>query len=324
MKKLAVSLAAIVAVVGAAAAATYTVKSGDTMAKIANANGMQLATLLDLNPQVKNKNVIFPGQKLNLGGTTVTKTEAAPAKAAPVKVAAVEVATPCTACDNVINGNPLYRPDAGHFYSITDITTDTSFKPFTLTTALGYGITDSLAIWIDTSASTSDSFKEGTFGWNSFGGGLNFRYLNEGNWKGDAYGAVRALGGEDFWHEDMNAYNWTAGTKIGYATCGWTLAGLFEYNYLNSEAFNWGDTGLKIYTAGIEGQYVFNADWNVVAKIVYEMPEWADNGFGGQFGVNYNISKDMYVGAYVAQYMDEKSGELADETTLGLQFGIDF
>jgi LysM repeat protein len=325
MKKTIVSLGAILAATSAMAA-IYTVKSGDTMKNIATAHGLEYAALRDMNTQISNPNLIYPGQKLNIGDEQTIVEKAVEYVADVVEPAAA--AKKCdgnAACKNVINGNPMYRPAGGHFYSVTTLQSDTSFKPYVLNEVLGYGITDGVSIWLDTTASTSDSFKEHTFGWNSFGGGLSVRYLNDGNWKGDVYGKVIVDGGEDWWHEDTTNYTWTAGTKLGYSSCWWTLNGLFEYDYSNFEGFNWGDIGGKTYRAGIEGQLVFNKRWNTVATVIYNMPEITDNGFEGKLGLNYNISNDMYVGAYVAQeIVSEKEGELDEETTLGLQFGIDF
>lgn len=46
----------------------YIVKSGDTLWAIANAHGLSLARLLQLNPQIKNPNLIFPGQAVHVSG----------------------------------------------------------------------------------------------------------------------------------------------------------------------------------------------------------------------------------------------------------------
>ena len=44
----------------------YTVKAGDTLSRIARRNHLSVAELLQRNPQVKNPNLIYPGQKLNV------------------------------------------------------------------------------------------------------------------------------------------------------------------------------------------------------------------------------------------------------------------
>ncbi|KIL40973.1 hypothetical protein SD70_10135 [Gordoniibacillus kamchatkensis] len=51
---------------GAASAATYTVKASDTMWTIAKQQGIPFYKLLQLNPQVPNKDIIWPGMKLNI------------------------------------------------------------------------------------------------------------------------------------------------------------------------------------------------------------------------------------------------------------------
>lgn len=45
---------------------TYIIKKGDTLSKIAKANGITLATLLRLNPQITNPNKIYVGQEIKL------------------------------------------------------------------------------------------------------------------------------------------------------------------------------------------------------------------------------------------------------------------
>lgn len=45
---------------------TYTVKRGDTLSGIAVKYGMRLADLLALNPQIKNPNLIYVGQVINI------------------------------------------------------------------------------------------------------------------------------------------------------------------------------------------------------------------------------------------------------------------
>lgn len=48
------------------AEAYYTVVSGDTMYAIAQRHGMQLPELVALNPQVRNINLIYPGDQLRI------------------------------------------------------------------------------------------------------------------------------------------------------------------------------------------------------------------------------------------------------------------
>lgn len=55
-------------------AVEYTVVKGDTLSKIAKKNNLSLQTLLALNPQIKNPNRIYPGQKIVVGHTTKTVT----------------------------------------------------------------------------------------------------------------------------------------------------------------------------------------------------------------------------------------------------------
>lgn len=342
MKKLTLtSLVAFAAVfAGAAVAATVTVSKGDTMKKIADANGMTFQSLRDLNPQVKNPNLIFPGQKLNISGDTSSQTTAAQT-VRPVKVVAVQpvaddtASKPCASdtCDNVLNGNPLYRPAQGNFYSITTLGTSVgkndSLNGWGLNEQFGFGITDQLSAFLTTDFSTY-KFKSDSSNWNNLGVGLSFRYLDMGNWKADAYGSLTAMNlpasNVQWWDSDTNVYNWNVGTRFGYSTCDWTVAGLFEYDYMNTGAFNWNDTGLgRDYRLGLEGQYAFNSDWNIVAGVTYEMPEFADNYWTGKIGVNYNFTSNMYLGLYATQELADNNGwKLDDNTGLALQFGIDF
>ena len=46
----------------------YTVKSGDSMSKIAVKHGVSVGALIRANPQVDDPSLIFPGQKLQIPG----------------------------------------------------------------------------------------------------------------------------------------------------------------------------------------------------------------------------------------------------------------
>ncbi len=51
---------------------TYTVRSGDTLSEIAARNKVSLGSVISANPQIKNPNLIYPGQQINMpsaGGT---------------------------------------------------------------------------------------------------------------------------------------------------------------------------------------------------------------------------------------------------------------
>lgn len=56
------------------AATAHIVKNGDTLSGIAAANGLTLAQLLDKNPQYRaNPSLIYPGDRVNLGGAPAGK-----------------------------------------------------------------------------------------------------------------------------------------------------------------------------------------------------------------------------------------------------------
>ncbi|MBS2027943.1 MAG: LysM peptidoglycan-binding domain-containing protein, partial [Deltaproteobacteria bacterium] len=52
----------------ASSGSTYTVRSGDTMSKIASSHGVSLSALEKANPQIHNFNVISVGEKLHIPG----------------------------------------------------------------------------------------------------------------------------------------------------------------------------------------------------------------------------------------------------------------
>jgi spore coat assembly protein SafA len=49
---------------------TYTVRSGDTMWKIAQKHQVGISEIISKNPQVKNPALIYPGQKLTIPSMT--------------------------------------------------------------------------------------------------------------------------------------------------------------------------------------------------------------------------------------------------------------
>ncbi|WML40001.1 cell wall hydrolase [Neobacillus sp. OS1-2] len=77
MKKLISTLTIVVALLFASPAFAYTVKSGDTMSKIARDNSLKLADLARLNPQIQNLDFIHIGEIVhtNKSEETTTKPE---------------------------------------------------------------------------------------------------------------------------------------------------------------------------------------------------------------------------------------------------------
>ncbi len=57
------------------AQSTYTVRSGDTMWKIASRNQVGLSELIAANPHISNPALIYPGQKLTIPTVTTTSQE---------------------------------------------------------------------------------------------------------------------------------------------------------------------------------------------------------------------------------------------------------
>lgn len=68
-QKIAAPIMALSMLVGASPTFAQTVKPGDTLSKIANSTGKDLDTIVKLNPQIKNPNLIFPGQNVKTTGT---------------------------------------------------------------------------------------------------------------------------------------------------------------------------------------------------------------------------------------------------------------
>lgn len=54
----------------AASGGSYVVKGGDTLSGIASRHNVSLSSLIASNPQIRNPNLIYPGQKINIPGNT--------------------------------------------------------------------------------------------------------------------------------------------------------------------------------------------------------------------------------------------------------------
>ena len=232
-----------------------------------------------------------------------------------------------------INDNPMYRPDQGKFYSVTDLMSNTEYADtWVLNEKFGYGITDRASIYVSTALGEGEWFD--TMDWEMFEIGADYRLLDDMNWKVDAYAsyALSPVWGDhqSFLDEDYTSYTWGVGVRAGYVTDMWTVAGHFEFNYLNSESFNWGDDGFHSLIAGIDGFLSLDSNWALM--IGAEYTGWLDDEFDnagswtGKFGVNYNFSPDAFVGAYISGEMDHSTGdwEVVDGMGFGVKFGAQF
>ena len=255
---------------------------------------------------------------------------------------------------NVIDGNPLYMPKAGHFYSVTDLGSHSEGTPYGLEEEFGYGITNKLAVEVSTAVLENKAFDD--FAWDDVALKATYRALDMGAWKLDLVGSYEAgadlLGGGLYVHvkdgkpngdnlnkwfdKDLTGYTWAAGVRGGYMTSTWTIAGHAMFNYLNSESFNWGDKGMHVWELGLDAQYVFDPHWSVLAGVEYtgitqdhlayddlEDPAKVKNAgsWYGELGVNYNIDATKFVGAYVSGDVvhKEKAGVAKDEWKFEMQ-----
>ncbi len=239
---------------------------------------------------------------------------------------------------NVINNNPLYRPGEGAAYNVTDIYSHSEdTNTWGAATEFGYGVTDKLVVKVATDVAESEWFDHSQ--WGTFGVGLDYRFYNDGNWMADVYGAysLSPVWGDHapFLDEDYTSYDWKLGARAGWTNGIWTVAGHVEFDYANSESFNWGDEGLHTLTAGLDAQWVLDEDWNLTAGVEYtgvlddEIAgiDVEDAGhWDGVFGVNYNLDEMKFIGLYVSADLDHSTGdwEFEDGFGFGAKFGIQF
>lgn len=239
---------------------------------------------------------------------------------------------------NIIDGNPLYRPDEGRFYSVTSVGSHTkAVDEVGIAEEFAYGITDKLAVVLETSAGQADWFD--VMSWNTLGIGLNYRMLDQGAWKADlmaGYSMAPVWGDHmSFMDKDATLYDWTVGVRGGYVGEGFTIAGHVMFDYVGTESFNWDerDGGLHLMRFGVDGQLLLSDSWNLVAGAEYTA--WIDGDMWNlnlgtwdfTLGANYNIDETKFVGAYITKEMEhvaEGDWEVADGFGFGVKFGIDF
>ena len=233
-----------------------------------------------------------------------------------------------------INDNPLYRPDAGKFYSMTELSSDTNSTTLVgLDEEFGYGITDRLAVGIAMSMAENNWFDQSQ--WGTLGIGVNYRLLNMGNWKADIYGSYGVNPvwdyGASFMDEDLTGYDWNIGVRAGYMTEAWTVAGYIDFDYSNSESFNWGDDGWHFISAGLDAFFALNDSWSVLVGAEYTgiIDDRVENAgsWEGKLGANYNIDENKFLGAYITKFMNHTGAgqwTIADGFGFGAKFGIQF
>ena len=260
-------------------------------------------------------------------------------KIALTSLLTIAMASAAHASVNVMDGNPLYMPRAGHFYSVTSLGSNSkTTESWALGEDFGYGITDRFAINLTTALAEHDSFD--VFGWDGLSLGATYRVLSRGHWRADVVGSYNVDGwlyaydenADDgyFMEKELLNYTWKAGIRGGYTVARFTVAGHVMFSYENSESFNWNEDGKHRLAFGLDGQYVIDRDWNLVAGIEYsgQIDDGVKNTgrLVGDFGINYNISSSSYVGAYVAGEMLHETGDWKwrEGMGFGVKFGVDF
>lgn len=252
---------------------------------------------------------------------------------------------------NVIDGNPLYMPKAGHFYSVTALGSSTNHVDIAdVTEEFGYGITNKLAISGTTSLIETDWFDE--FEWNNLSLTATYRALDMGAYKADLFGGYSAGGvtvpryghfgalmthdshDTEWFDKDNTLYTWTVGGRAGYTTGDFTIAGHLAMVYFNEESFNWGDAAAHLLVAGIDTQTVLNNNLSLLVgaeySTVYE--DYSDKlgWWELTFGANYNIDATKYLGVYITKDIahnpvsTDGQWEVQDGFGFGAKFGIDF
>lgn len=257
---------------------------------------------------------------------------------------------------NFIDGNPLYMPRQNHFYSVTDLGSRTKHvDSWALNEEFGYGFTDRFDLSVSTTVRDRRSFDK--WSWDDLSLGANYRALTRRNWNMDLVGgyAVNPIWGyhKDFLKMGNNAagtgteYTWTAGVRGGYITSNFTFAMHALLKYWNTRSFNWDETsiwwrGRHFAVLGMDGQFVFNKHWNLVAGAEYTgclddtyrgrghhgVKTHNAGAWTGKIGLNYNIKPTKYVGAYLGADIKHRRWNsewvFQDGVVFGAKFGAEF
>lgn len=242
------------------------------------------------------------------------------------------------AVKNVLDDNPLYMPAKGHFVSETTIgSASNATRDWTLGERFGWGITDRLAIAVQSSVTETGLFEN--FSWNEVALDAAWRLIGDGAWKLDVVGgygvdSMRAYH-HHFWDKDATIYAWTVGARGGYVNKDWTLMAHANFIYANSESFNWGnDTDMwanHMLNLGAAGHWQMSKYWSsVVTADYFKLLDHYSEATGSwelSAGLILNLDAAKYVGAYITKDIEHVASgdwEVQDGFGFSAKFGIDF
>lgn len=115
-----VAILALFLTVGTANA-YYTVESGDTLSKIAYRAGMSLSAIINLNPQIANPDLIYPGDNINLDDGQFLVGAANPFRPSDVDIKIrQDLVSGSSRSGTTLNIDPIITPD-NHRWTMTDI-----------------------------------------------------------------------------------------------------------------------------------------------------------------------------------------------------------
>ena len=129
--------ASLIVPMTAMAAGSYTVASGDTLWKIAVNTQTGVQELIDLNPQLSNPNMIYPGQTINVPSNEQASVEQEVVKL--VNVERAKAGLPALKEDWELSRAAKYKSQDMHDKKYFDHTSPTYGSPFTM--MKNFGIT---------------------------------------------------------------------------------------------------------------------------------------------------------------------------------------
>jgi hypothetical protein len=221
--------------------------------------------------------------------------------------------------ENIMNNNPFYSPEQGHFYGITQVQTDSkaNFRSFGTAQEIGYGITDKLQVWVATGGSF-DFHKnaEDRAAWDFLNVGLSTWTEVFDDWEFVLDGSIE----QSYNDGSVTAHQYNVTVMFGYATYKLTLAGVTEYNHIKGRGQY---LNVNLWAFGLAGQYVINDSWNITADAKYWFIDDNDE-VNAKVGLNYNFDATKFIGAHVRKSLWTKNDDDKSRFEYGITFGIDF